>query len=39
MNAQPNKKNPPEMQLDNSNRAPMFSDTFVKALSEIFFDE
>ena len=39
MKAQLNKKTPPVMDSDESSYDPMFSETFVKALSEIFFDD
>jgi hypothetical protein len=39
MNAQLNKKTPPFMQSDECPYEPMFSESFVKALSEIFFDD
>lgn len=39
MNVQPNKKIPTEIQFDGNDETHMFSDTFVRALSEIFFDD
>jgi hypothetical protein len=39
MKAQLNKKNPPLIESDECSYEPMFSETFVKALSEIFFDD
>lgn len=39
MNAQPNKKILSEILLDGNDDTYMFSDSFVKALSEIFFDD
>jgi hypothetical protein len=39
MNAQPLKKTPPFMDSDECPYEPMFSESFVKALSEIFFED
>jgi len=39
MKAQLNKKNLPTIETDECPYEPMFSETFVKALSEIFFDD
>lgn len=39
MNARVNKKTPPDSRSDDYPYEPMFSETFVRALSEIFFDD